>query len=240
MTTTTTTQMSDAEARTRRTSKAMRGELVTPADPALGKQVAAFLDLRRRAQTAAAILTGADDSLRHADAADREAAARAIVDGGSAADVGTPATDAARAKIDSAWLEFRALSDAVEQAWDTLWPQYRDHAQAEEDAARQAMNASADEIRALLAKVDDRLRRWREDAARCVHWRNVRDHQRLDYSPTAPIGVNGRFVERASVDTSDVLAEIDTVAALLDPPKRRAKPEDDKPEGNDAAPKRLR
>ena len=235
----TTTQMSDAEARSRRTSRAMRGELVTPADPTLAKKVAEFLALRQRASAAAAITTGADHLLRAAEAEDREAAAKAIVDGGSAADVGTPATDAAHAKISSAWLEFRALSDAVEQAWSTLWVDYRDHAQSEEDAARQAMNASADEIRALLAKVDDRLRRWREDAARCVHWRNVRDHQRLDYSPTAPIGVNGRFVERASVDTSDVLAEIDTVAALLDPPKRRAKPEDDKPTGNDA-PKRLR
>ena len=205
----TTTQMSDAEARSRRTSRAMRGELVTPADPTLAKKVAEFLALRQRASAAAAITTGADGLLRAAEAEDREAAAKAIVDGGSAADVGTPATDAAHAKISSAWLEFRALSDAVEQAWSTLWVDYRDHAQSEEDAAR------------------------------CVHWRNVREHQVLGYSPNAPIGVNGRFVDRASIDTSDVLAEIATVAALLDPPKRRAKPEDDKPEGNDA-PKRLR
>ncbi len=237
--TTTTTQMSDAEARSRRTSRAMRGELVTPADPTLAKKVAEFLALRQRASAAAAITTGADSLLRAAEAEDREAAAKAIVDGGSAADVGTPATDAAHAKISSAWLEFRALSDAVEQAWDALWPLYRNGAQAEEDAARQAMNERADQIGVLLAEVDDLLRRWREDAARCVHWRNVREHQTLGYSPNAPIGVNGRFVDKARVDSSDVLAEIATVAALLDPPKRRAKPEDDKPEGNDA-PKRLR
>ena len=235
----TTTQMSDAEARSRRTSRAMRGELVTPADPTLAKKVAEFLALRQRASAAAAITTGADNLLRAAEAEDREAAAKAIVDGRSAAAVGTPATDAAHARIASAWLEFRALSDAVEQAWSTLWVDYRDHAQSEEDAARQAMNERAEQIGVLLAEVDDHLRLWREDAARCVHWRNVREHQVLGYSPNAPIGVNGRFVDRASIDTSDVLAEIATVAALLDPPKRRAKPEDDKPEGNDA-PKRLR
>ena len=74
-----------------------------------------------------------------------------------------------------------------------------------------------DTLHALLAEVDDLLRRWREDAARCVHWRNVREHQTLGYSPNAPIGVNGRFVDKARVDSSDVLAEIATVAALLDP-----------------------
>lgn len=235
----TTTQMSDAEARSRRTSRAMRGELVTPADPVLAKKVAEFLALRKRAATAAAITTGADNLLRAAEAEDREAAAKAIVDGRSAADVGTPATDAAHATISGAWLEFRALSDACEQAWAELWVDYRNAAQAEEDAARQAMNERADQIGVLLAEVDDHLRLWREDAARAVHWRNVREHQTLGYSPNAPIGVNGRYVDRASIDTSDVLAEIATVAALLDPPKRRTKPEGDKPEGN-AAPKRLR
>ena len=235
----TTTQMSDAEARSRRTSRAMRGELVTPADPTLAKKVAEFLALRKRAAAAAAITTGADNLLRAAEAEDREAAAKAIVDGGSAADVGTPATDAARGKIAGAWLEFRALSDALEAEWSQLWVDYRNAAQAEEDAARAAMNERADQIGVLLAEVDDHLRRWREDAARCVHWRNVREHQTLGYSPTAPIGVNGRFVDRASIDTSDVLAEIATVAALLDPPVRRQKPEGDKPNGN-GAPKRLR
>ena len=143
--------MTDSEALTRRTSQAMRAELLVPtADKALAKRVTEFLDLRKRATAAASIATSAEDLLRVAESADRQAAAEAVLAGNNAADVGTPHQDEAKAKVAAADVEFTALSDALEATWAELRPDYRTASQAEEDAARTELAARRTEVEAAL------------------------------------------------------------------------------------------
>ena len=232
--------MDAAAARSRRTSMAMRAELLDPmTDRKLSERVAEFEALRQRAKTAASTLTGSEQILRAAEAEDRAAAAAAVVAGKSASDLGTPNQDKARAKIRAADVEFTALSDAVEAAWAQLWPDYRDAASAEEQAARGVLADETAAVEAVLADVEKALASWREAAQKVIFWNTARNESRTNWNPAGPIGLRGQYVERSSVDTSDVRRELDAVRNLLDPPVRRQKPEDDKPEGN-AAPKRLR
>lgn len=42
----------------------------------------------------------------------------------------------------------------------------------------------------------------------------------VDDHPSGPIGLRGQYIERSSVDTSDVRRELDAVRNLLDPPMR--------------------
>ena len=143
--------MTDSEALTRRTSQAMRAELLVPtADKALAKRVTEFLDLRKRASAAASIATGAEDLLRVAESADRQAAAEAVLAGNNAADVGTPHQDEAKAKVAAADVEFTALSDALEATWAELRPDYRTASQAEEDAARTELAARRADVPATV------------------------------------------------------------------------------------------
>lgn len=232
--------MDEAAARSRRTSAAMRSELIDiTTDKALAARVRSFLELRQRAKAAAGVMTGAEDLMRHAEAADRAAAADAVVAGQSAADLGTPHQDEARARIAAAEIEFQALSDALEASWHELLPDYRGAALAEETAARAELSTARVEVDGALDAVMRALAAWRATAARVVYWHDVRGTGRFNFNPGAPIGLRGVYVDRANLDSSDVRREIQSVHDLLDPPVRRHKPEDDKPEGNDV-PKRLR
>ena len=213
--------MDAAAARSRRTSMAMRAELLDPmTDRKLAERVAEFEALRQRAKTAASTLTGSEQILRAAEAEDRAAAAAAVVGGRSASDLGTPAQDAARAKIRAADTEFTALSDAVEAAWAELWPAYRDAASAEETAARGVLADETAAVEAVLAEVEKALASWREAAQKVIYWRTARNENRTNWNPSGPIGLRGQYVERSSVDTSDVRRELDAVRNLLDPPMR--------------------
>ena len=214
--------MTDSEALTRRTSQAMRAELLVPtADKALAKRVTEFLDLRKRATAAASIATSAEDLLRVAESADRQAAAEAVLAGNNAADVGTPHQDEAKAKVAAADVEFTALSDALEATWAELRPDYRTASQAEEDAARTELAARRTEVEAALDAAMKALGEWRATARRVVYFHDVRVDGRFNYSPAAPIGIRGMFIDRRSLDSSDVRREIQSVHDLLDPPVRR-------------------
>lgn len=214
--------MTDSEALTRRTSQAMRAELLVPtADKALAKRVTEFLDLRKRATAAASIATSAEDLLRVAESADRQAAAEAVLAGNNAADVGTPHQDEAKAKVAAADVEFTALSDALEATWAELRPDYRTASQAEEDAARTELAARRTEVEAALDAAMKALGEWRSTARRVVYFHDVRVDGRFNYSPAAPIGIRGMFIDRSSLDSSDVRREIQSVHDLLDPPVRR-------------------
>ena len=62
---------------------------------------------------------------------------------------------------------------------------------------------------------------WRATARRVVYFHDVRVDGRFNYSPAAPIGIRGMFIDRSSLDSSDVRREIQSVHDLLDPPVRR-------------------
>ena len=220
--------MDEAAARSRRTSAAMRSELIdVTTDKALAERVRSFLELRQRAKSAAGVMTGAADLMRHAEAKDRAAAADAVVAGKSAAEIGTPHQDEARAQIRAAGIEFQALSDALEAAWTELLPDYRGAAMAEETAAREQLSTARAEVDDALDAVMRALAAWRATAARVVYWHDVRGTGRFNYNPGAPLGLRGLFVDRANLDSSDVRREIQSVHDLLDPPVRRAKPDTD-------------
>ena len=64
--------MDAAAARARRTSMAMRAELLDPmTDRKLAERVAEFEALRQRAKTAASVLTGSEQILRAAEAEEK-------------------------------------------------------------------------------------------------------------------------------------------------------------------------
>ena len=220
--------MDEAAARSRRTSAAMRSELIDiTTDPTLAARVKSFLELRQRAKAAAGVMTGAADLMRHAEAQDRAAAADAVVAGQSAADLGTPHQDEARARVAAAEIEFQALSDALESAWTELLPAYRGASLDEETAAREELSTARAEVDDALDAVMRALAAWRATAARVVYWHDVRGTGRFNYNPGAPVGLRGVFVDRANLDSSDVRREIQSVHDLLDPPVRRAKPDTD-------------
>ena len=220
--------MDEAAARSRRTSAAMRSELIDiTTDKALAARVKSFLELRQRAKAAAGVMTGAADLMRHAEAADRAAAADAVVAGQSAAALGTPHQDEARARVAAAEIEFQALSDALEAQWTELLPAFRGASLDEETAARAELSTARAEVDDALDNVMRALAAWRATAARVVYWHDVRGTGRFNYNPGAPLGLRGLFVDRANLDSSDVRREIQSVHDLLDPPVRRAKPDAD-------------